>query len=40
MPPRSKKTPIDQWPSFHRQTFIREAQPIHDLYEQALKAAK
>ena len=35
-----KTTPIDQWPSFYRQTFIREAQPIHDLYEQALTLAK
>lgn len=31
--------PIEKWPSFYRQTFIREAQPIHDLYEQALKLA-
>ena len=35
-----KTQPIESWPSFYRQSFIREAKPIHDLYDVAILQEK
>jgi len=35
-----KTKPIAEWPSFYRQSFVREVRPLHDLYVQALEISK
>lgn len=35
-----KEKPIDKWPTFYRETFLREVRPLHDLYVSALEYAK
>ena len=33
-----KLEPVEQWPEFLRESFIKECKPMHEIYERAVRA--